>query len=70
VNDARPPTVTRVQLELENGETRRVRVAAGHFVVAVPRAQLGRERQQAFLVAYNEFGSRTLRQRVFFKVRG
>jgi hypothetical protein len=70
VNDARPPTVTRVQLEFENGGTRRARVAAGHFVVAVPRAHLSRERQQAFLVAYNEFGSRTLRQRVFFKVRG
>ena len=70
VNDVRPPVVTRVVLEFDNGETRRARFAAGHFVVAIPRAYLSRERQQAFLVGYNEFGSRTLRQRVFFKVRG
>ena len=69
VNRVRPPIVTRVVLELENGVRRRAHVAAGHFVVAVPRAYLRRERQQAFVLAYNEFGVRTLRQRVLFRLR-
>ena len=68
VNQVRPPTVTRVVLALENGVRRRAHVAAGHFVVAVPRAFLRRERQQAFLLAYNEFGVRTLRQSVVFRL--
>ncbi|MDQ3823877.1 MAG: hypothetical protein M3321_11640, partial [Actinomycetota bacterium] len=69
VNRVRPPIVTRVVLELEDGERRRAEVAAEHFVVAVPRPYLRRERQHAFVLAYNEFGVRTLRQRVVFKVR-
>jgi hypothetical protein len=69
VNEVRRPRVTRLMLELQNGERLGVPFAAGHFVVAIPRSHLRRERQRAFLVAYNELRLRSLRQRVFFKLR-
>jgi len=68
-DDVRAPRVTRVVLELANGDRVSTRPVAGHFVVAVPRAHLRRQRQFAYVVAYNELGFRAQRQGVVFRTR-
>jgi hypothetical protein len=68
-DDLRAPRVTRIEIRFEDGDIVRARLAAGHFLLAVPSAHVRAERQVASVVAYNELGFAAQRQRVFFRRR-
>jgi hypothetical protein len=58
----------RIEFRFADGDVLRLRPAASHFVVALPRRHLSSTQQRAFMIAFDREGRRTIRQRVFFRL--
>ena len=57
-----------IEVRFGDGDAVRARLGGGHYVLAVPREHLSSRQQRAFLVALDQKGMVTLRQRVFFRL--
>jgi hypothetical protein len=59
--------IERVRVEFANGTVIKTRPRSGHFVVAIPRAQLKPTQQVAYVVGYTTEGLRYQRQGFVYK---
>ena len=57
----------RIELHFENGDVISTRPVAGHFVLAIPKAHLHRQRQFAYVLAVDPHRHRVQRQGIAFR---